>query len=706
MVVGWTAARTFLKTSLGVAGRETYAAPTGAATSRKVDYYRADIDGLRAIAVLAVILCHAHISMFAGGYIGVDVFFVISGFVVAGSINRDQAAGTFSLGGFYARRVRRLAPALYCTVGATLLFCVLFMFPEEAYDALKNGLFIAILSSNIFLARKTGYFDPSADQLPLLHTWSLSVEEQFYLMFPLLLIALRRARPVVLFTVLCVLFAVSFAYSEYAVSNYLPRSYFQIQTRAFEFLSGALLAFLPERIRALRLGLGYDALLLLGLAVVGACSVKFGPDTPMPGLYALLPCIGAMLIIASGDKARFASWLLKNQLVVYVGTLSYTLYLWHWPIFFVLRRFHLTSDAWMFAGMALCLAFSVPTHHLVEQRVRHAKWSKQKSLLLLFLAPAAVLGVVVLSSKWTDNFAALYPAPLRQSFEQTGRSPFDGERAQKCWNKVEVTSAADCTVGDPNAATHAIYWGDSHAYHLINFIDRLGKDYGLSIHDVAHTMCPPMSEGPARAGDPNYQSHRENCLEHNRLVTEYVLSHPEIEVVIMSAVWPNYLNLATGDHVQPTLHGFMPGHRYLEDTVAKLRAAGKRVVLVDDVPVVPAALENCGSNRLYGIRLGDGNCTYPQAIAEELHRPTEALFASVKKANPEVPVIHTFYVPCDNGRCNTVIDGVDLYKHNDTGHLGLGGSLIYYDAYQAKHPGELAAIFGTPGATSKRPHGE
>ena len=693
MIAGNKTAIAFQRTEVNVSAAICRNTTSSSTTSHKTPkHYRPDIDGLRAIAVLVVILCHAHLSLFSGGYIGVDVFFVISGYVVTRSITRTQRSGTFSLGNFYARRVRRLAPALYCMVSATLVFCLIFQFPEEGYDALKNGFFIAIFYSNIFLARKTGYFDSTADQLPFLHTWSLTVEEQFYLAFPLLLLLLRRAKPSILLAMMSALFLGSLAYSQYAVSHTLPRAYFELQTRGFEFLIGALLAHFPLQATA-QYRLRYDAILVLGLAIIAACAVTYTPATPMPGRHALVPCLGAALVIASGNRAGFLAPALSNPVMVYLGKLSYVLYLWHWPIFFALRKFHLTSNAWTCVGLLLCVAIAIPTHHLIEQRIRDAKWSTRKSLLLLFLAPAAVLGTLVLASKWTNHFAALYPTALRQSFDQTGRSIFDGDRAQRCWNKVEVTAAADCSVGNPQATTHAIFWGDSHAYHLISFMDALGKDYGLSIHDVTHTMCPPIGDGPARAGNPAYQNNREGCLQHDRLVMEHILARADIEVVIMSAAWTNYMNLDTGDHPQPTLHGFMPGDHYVEDTVARLRAAGKRVVLVDDVPVAPPELENCASNRLYGIRPRNENCTYPATQGMTAHLPTEALFGRLKKAFPDIPIIHTYDVPCDAEHCYTEISGVDLYKHNDVGHLGLGGSNIYYRAYQAKHPGELASMF-------------
>jgi hypothetical protein len=184
---------------------------------------------------------------------------------------------------------------------------------------------------------------------------------------------------------------------------------------------------------------------------------------------------------------------------------------------------------------------------------------------------------------------------------------------------------------------------------------------------------------------------------------EHILARADIDVVIMSAAWTNYINLDTGNHPQPTLHGFMPGDHYVEDTVARLRAAGKHVVLVDDVPVAPPELENCASNRLYGIRPQNENCTYPATQARTAHLPTETLFGRLKNAFPDIPIIHTYDVPCDAEYCHTEISGVDLYKHNDGGHLGLGGSNTYYRAYRAKHPDELASMFCSAENTCSSP---
>lgn len=663
---------------------------------RNVSHYRPEVDGLRALAVLAVILCHAQIAGFTGGYIGVDVFFVISGFVVTGAIAREQHAGAFSLATFYARRLRRLAPALYCMLGATVAFALAFLFPEDAYDVLKNSLFVGIFYSNIFLGKQTGYFDPTADKQALLHTWSLSVEEQFYLAFPLLLVALRRASGPARLGVLACLFAASLAYSQHAVGLADSRAYYMLHTRAFEFLIGVLLAFGSRQYLARVSPTIADALLLCGLAVIVWCVTGFEANTPMPGIYALIPCLGAALVIAFGERASRVGKLLTNRAVVYAGKLSYTLYLWHWPVLFALRRFHLTSDAWTLVGILFCAGLAMATHHWIEEPIRRRNWTNRKTALVLFVAPVCALGCLLPIAKATDNFAAFYPKDLRASYEQTGHSVFQGKRADACWNKVELTDPSTCWLGQAAASPTAIYWGDSHAYHLVPFIDQLGKEFGLSIHDVTLSMCPPIGRGPARAGNPAFQAHREECLRHNEAVFSYVLAHPEINHVIMAAVWQGYVGVQGA--TEPNTHGFLPGDTYFHDTVAKLLAAGKRVVLLDDVPIVPAELENFISNRLYGVG-ADSDCTYAESRAREDHKVAEKLLADLKQQFPSISIVHTYDVPCDGGRCQLQLFGVALYRHNDTGHLGQGGSEIYYRAYRAKHSGELEDIFGERGTT-------
>jgi peptidoglycan/LPS O-acetylase OafA/YrhL len=242
--------------------------PIRSQTFHRSPAYRPDVDGLRAVAVLAVMLCHAGYSAFAGGFTGVDVFFTISGFVVTTSMLGDLASDTFSFKGFYARRAKRLAPALYVMLAATFVFSLLFCFPDDTFHLAKNILAVATMTSNIFLSKQTGYFDAAAADQPLLHTWSLSVEEQFYVVLPLLLYWLHhKARPwlVPAFAVLGVL---SFAWALVEAHRGTNGVYYFAQNRAFEFLLGTLLALFEFRRASAVRSRGFDVLFAIGLGVV------------------------------------------------------------------------------------------------------------------------------------------------------------------------------------------------------------------------------------------------------------------------------------------------------------------------------------------------------------------------------------------------------------------------------------------------------
>jgi peptidoglycan/LPS O-acetylase OafA/YrhL len=654
--------------------------------------YCPEIDGLRAIAVLLVVFCHAQLFCLAGGFIGVDVFFTISGYVVTLAILRSQARNEFSLGRFYQRRLQRLAPSVLLVLLATLLFCVRFCFPQDAVATLKNALLVTVFYSNIYLSKQTGYFDPDADKQALLHTWSLSVEEQFYLAFPLLLLALRRLSKSALMFALAATLAVALALSQHAIDAGTPQAYYKLQYRAFEFLIGALVAVAHQHGLLRARALAHDVALLAGLALIAWAAFSFNASTIMPGFHALLPSLGAALVIIGARGANRAGALLANRPAVYVGKLSYGIYLWHWPVLFALRRLQLQTAGWMAAAVALSLVLSVISHHLWEQPLRYASWSQRKTFPLLMGAPIAVMGMLLAGANTTDNFSALYPPALRQNYIDTGHSLFDLPRAKDCWSKIEVTSPELCSLGDKSIPLNAVYWGDSHAYHQIEFIDRMGKDFHLHLHDVALTMCPPNENGPLRAGDAFYQHYRDDCIAHNKQVMAYILSQPAIKTVVMSAVWQNYENPDAGPSPHPTTHGYMPNDSYLADTLAKLAATGKRVIFLDDIPSVPPQLDNCASNRLYLPTTAQRDCSYAASYAMAQYRPTARILNEMTQRFPGMAIIHTADVPCSRDRCTTELMGTPLHRNNDTGHLGLGGSRVYYDAYRHKHPQELERI--------------
>lgn len=659
--------------------------------STRSPHYFPEVDGIRAIAVLMVMFCHARLVGFGGGFVGVDLFFVISGYVVTLAITRQQEAGQFSLSDFYARRLRRLLPALYTVALATLAFCLVFSFPENTFKLIKNLGFMALFASNIYLSRQTGYFDLESAKQPLLHTWSLSVEEQFYFLLPLTLVFLRRFQPRNRAIALVAALLAALAYSILHTNKVGAAGYYFLPGRLFEFLAGVVLALGIRRLDALRPFVA-NVLVVLGLAAVAVCSLRYGPQTVMPGVNAILPCVAAALLIVGGRYAGALHPVLSNRPLRYLGRISYPLYLWHWPLLFAFNRLGLRDTAWMCLALGLSLLLAALTHHWIEKPWRARSMRPGRTWLILWLLPVLFVAGLYLLAKKTEHFSVFYPQKYRADYVDAGQSVFDHPRADRCWGKVAVTQAAECALGAPGAPVKAVLWGDSHAYHQIDFLDAIGKAHNLAIHDMAFTMCAPVANSPEQAGDPGYQRHAQECRAHDIEVMKHILANPEIKLVFMSAVWDIYGGGADGG---PGLHGYRPSQfeTELAATVARLNAAGKRVIMLDDIPILPEGLENCASDRLYLPGATQRDCSYDRAIAEQNHQTAARILAGVVQAYPGTAVINTYDVFCDAARCHSEIGGVPLYKHDDRGHLSAGGSRVFYDLYMRKRPAQLDQIF-------------
>ena len=304
--------------------------PSAAGSKAPSPTYRPDIDGLRALAVLPVLLFHAKLGC-PGGFVGVDIFFVISGFLICSLILREFEEGNFSLVTFWERRIRRILPALTVVVLVTLVAGWFLYLPEDFESVGKSGVAQALLVSNVFFWQQEGYFSPGSDTKPLLHLWSLAVEEQFYLLFPLLLIFLARYKGFSLSKIMASLAVGSFAFSVMGSYSNPEATFYLLPTRAWELMAGTLLAMLRGRL-SIR-PLWREAGGWLGLGLVCYSILFYNRETRFPGLAALPPCLGAFLIIASSEAKRsLVGRILAFKPVVAVGLISYSLYLWHWPV--------------------------------------------------------------------------------------------------------------------------------------------------------------------------------------------------------------------------------------------------------------------------------------------------------------------------------------------------------------------------------------
>lgn len=304
--------------------------------------YRYDIDGLRAIAVLAVLGFHVVPWIIPGGFVGVDIFFVISGFLITRILWRDMDAGTFSLKNFYARRIKRLFPALISVLLACTLVQFFFGLPDEISSFGASAISAALYFSNHYFLAQNDYFDESQESNPLLHTWSLSIEEQFYIVFPLLLLLLHRKHRAKIVPLLSLLAAISFAFSELLLIVNKSASFFVAPSRFWQFLTGGLIALAPLQ-RPMSRPLK-EGLCLTGLAMIAVSIMQFSSHTAFPGVSALLPTLGTGLVIFSGQQGNlFTTKLLSNGVTRFFSKISYSLYLWHWPLI-VFFKLYVTSD--------------------------------------------------------------------------------------------------------------------------------------------------------------------------------------------------------------------------------------------------------------------------------------------------------------------------------------------------------------------------
>jgi peptidoglycan/LPS O-acetylase OafA/YrhL len=488
--------------------------------------YRRDIDGLRAIAVLFVIGFHYFPSVFRGGFVGVDVFFVISGFLITSLIHQDVAAGRFSIAEFYERRIRRIFPALILVLLVALVMGFLFMLPDAYRTLGLNGAASAGFVANIALWMQQNYFAPSAELNPLLHIWSLGVEEQFYLVWPLILMVLARRRAML--PVAVGLAALSFLDNIVRSGSDPISAFFLPFSRFWELGAGAVLALLQARADRpvhSREWAGWAGLLLLALAMV-----TIDHDRAFPGWWALLPVAGAALLIAAGENARPNRILLSHRALVYIGLISYPLYLWHWPLLVFARIIRFQKEPTIIMSIGLIVAAGLLAHltyKLIERPIRSAGRLSVKAVALSVLL--AVVGCLGLAVYAKDGLPDRFPREVQRRLMKTDR---DAEDAQVCRFDVDVRPSPECAGLGPAGSPLVLVWGDSHAFHLVSGLLALQQerqDFRLARY-IAFS-CPPMAD--ALAPRPNY------CNEANALARQKIEAlRPD--TVIIAARWSAY----------------------------------------------------------------------------------------------------------------------------------------------------------------------
>ena len=653
------------------------------ATARTTGY-RPDIDGLRAVAVLAVVAYH--LGLGAGGYVGVDIFFVISGFLITRILAGEMAAGTFgwrSIARFYERRIRRIAPALTAVCAVTTIFSLLVLFPEDLKEFGRSLESVAIFISNIHFQRKTGYFDGAADEKPLLHTWSLAVEEQYYLAFPLLLWFVWRlgGRQAAVLVCLAVA-ALSLIYGEMFVRADAAQAFFSTPARIWELLAGAVLALSHDRLPSARIV--REGMALAGMALIALTLTTYTPETAFPGLGAVFPVAGSALIIAAGAKgANAVSYLLRAAPLVGVGLISYSVYLWHWPILVLAKyRFGPLLEAHPVAASCVLFVLSLGAGYLswrfVEQpfrkpapqdRQRPAFVAQAIAMIASVGAGAALAATHGLPGRWpAETMALIDPRPTKVQPRGMDCRP----AAAGAPSHVLVCGAPG---GDLLSKPMILLWGDSHAAMLRGTFARSAPD-GVVLATSIIAGCPPLS-GVVLGG----RDRSERCRVANAQTLAYVAqAGRRISRIILVARWPYYaegtrMRFEQGQRVDL---GGAPGETpgavltaLLGRTVTSLLAHVDHIVILAPFPEFDRAVAtSLAKAHAWGHPPPDD----PSRLAVERRQRTAlAAIAAARALAPErITIVSPLPLFCRAGSCPaTDADGTPLYR--DTNHLSARG---------------------------------
>ena len=557
--------------------------------------YRSDIDGLRAIAVVLVLLFHANLSM-SGGFVGVDVFFVISGFLITKSISNALDKNEFSLITFYDHRVRRILPALIPVLLVTSIGLLFLMLPPDLEQYGKALASTGLFSSNVYFWRESGYFNTASALNPLLHTWSLGVEEQFYIFFPLLMSVLLPFAFKRRVAVLAGLTIFSFVASCWLLSQRPNFTFYMLPTRAWELLVGSLLSFVaaPRLSRVVS-----EVSSLVGLVAIFASAVLLHEGSSFPGVNALAPVLGsALMIYAGGNEQRgVVTSLLSLRPVRFIGLISYSLYLWHWPLLAAYRYYADRGPTPLEGAGLIGIAFVLA---ILSWRYVERPWRRRDAKTSVVLAPvvglAAMAGVTVIGLMlWAGNgFPSRMSADVQKIAEASKSLPGYECVASKA-SDVQVSQL--CGIGDPLTDKKWLLWGDSHGWALQSAYSAYLAERHLGGRVISVPGCPPLAYYDRVAFEGV------NCKESGVAAMRYIRENGVTDV-ILSAYWTNWF-VTHDDFIDKNSNGRSVAEstqvmrRAFAQTVSDLHKAGVRVWVQDPLPVARKAVPNTLAKEIY-----------------------------------------------------------------------------------------------------------
>ena len=643
--------------------------------------YRKDIDGLRTIAVFLVILNHAGFSFFSGGFIGVDVFFVISGFLITGIIFPKIIDNTFNFSWFLSRRIKRLMPVLFFVIFITCIAATLLMFPKDLMKFYYSIIWVTLYAGNFFFWKEHGgYFDGNSQEVPLLHTWSLAIEEQYYIVWPIFLILIIKflgvKRTLVLSIVSCL---AAIILSQWGTEITLGAAYYLLPTRFFELMIGSCLAmfwgYLPNASQSIR-----NILSIIGAILIFGSALILTKYHAFPGYNALYSVIGTALIIYS--STGWFNKLLTFKPVVFTGNISYSLYLWHWPVFSLLTYSAIEKTlSIQLASIAVIYIISIASWKYIEEPFRNVKLQSFKSVFLkMYFLPAAALITIAIVGISNNGYSSRFSAQTVDM--ENALNSYSSQSRKNCHSAFRNSNTLPnnvCTFPldrDITKKANVFIIGDSHANHFVPFLMPLISDAKLVGQDYTLDRCVPIYN--LSWGSNDHMANK--CKNRNLLAYQYIAEN-NFDYVVLAASWPDYSTKRIYNIGKVISEPVEKEELFIEQllqSIKKIVNAGAIPVIIEDTPSLQSKSAKCP------LKKSHFNKNLHCDIANYKSDLMKKSLASVRQLFPQTTIIAPAELFCNSHSCSMSIEGIPLYR--DDNHLNEIGAMLLGKKFISSHP--------------------
>jgi peptidoglycan/LPS O-acetylase OafA/YrhL len=626
--------------------------------------YRREVDGLRALAVVPVILFHAGFAKFSGGFIGVDIFFVISGYLITTIIISDLENGKFSIVDFYERRARRILPALFVVMLVCVPFAWYWLLPSEMQDFSESLGMVSLFVSNFLFWLESGYFEKAAELKPLLHTWSLAVEEQFYVLFPLFLMSVWYLGKRWVMVMLTVAAAASLTLAQWSLGKDPMANFFLLPTRGWELAMGAFVAFYfsrsPDALFSYR---SNQILSLLGISLIICSIIFFNKSTPFPSVYALIPTAGTALILMCAWPETLVGRILASRLFVGLGLISYSAYLWHQPIFSFARHRSFTEPTplFLFALTLMTLTVAYLSWRFVEQPFRNNNViGRTRVFYFAFLGSISFIFVGIYGHLSNGYFFRDYLKERLVELENRVRANYG--LSTLC--EKEFNDSPECQT-DPDP--EVILWGDSFAMHLAPML--LSANPEIKLVQKTVSVCGPVLDiAPIT---PEYTvDWAKKCIETNDKVMDYIRNSKSIKYAVLGSIFIQYVDTDAQIMLRDgqIINGENVSREYIDKTLHELEGLGITPIIISPTPHDWRDIGGC-LTRSSMLDMDIRQCDFPLPAFKGL---TNNILKFLDYIELKYRVIWLSDMICPNKFCLASID--DTFVYRDSHHLSYEGS--------------------------------